>query len=368
MTNGRINHNRLPADDQLASLTSIEINFETPEVMRSLTRASRAVAGLGGYSEAVPGGEILGKLLLLSESIDNAAVDKLHATPEKILLTFAGAQQDLSAANAILQTWQAAQYTGRRFGSTGDSLAIEVLIEMAASINDSDQIWRDAKTSAIPDETSGEIRYTPPSPGRVVPHKLTALGQFIDHRDASSYDPLVKLALIHYQFQAIQPFVCNGRIGRAFDTIYLVEQRLLPWSCLGINGYLLKHRAAYFRLLQAVTDEGKWFEWIIFFLDGLAESALIAQNNLRRLQILRLELEGSMRAALGLYYPDNLLDLVFQSPYITLRQIKEKYHIDSTAASILMKKLVDAKVLTLQTEEDTLFFCNHRLIRMMTSS
>ena len=176
---------------------------------------------------------------------------------------------------------------------------------------------------------------------------IEALGQFESYlHQESRLPPLIRLALIHYQFEAIHPFLDgNGRVGRLLISLLLCHDGLLPQPLLYLSAYLERHREQYYERLLAVSQSGAWLRWIDFFLRGVAEQSADAVRRTGELlelwQTYRKEFESARSSALLLHLVDDL----FASPVITIPQAAERLRITQRSAALNIQKLVDAEIL-----------------------
>jgi len=188
-------------------------------------------------------------------------------------------------------------------------------------------------------------RYIPPP----VPEMMSALDEFEKFMHSESDIPaLVKLALIHYQFEAIHPFRDgNGRIGRLLLSLLLCDWKLLPKPLLYLSAYLDKHHDAYFDHLLAVSQQGAWSNWIVFFLQGIAEQALDAVERSRKLLDLRLQYHAKLHATHASALTMKLVDCLFDLPAMTVPLAQSKLHVSYPGAKHNVLKLVNAGILQL---------------------
>lgn len=194
-----------------------------------------------------------------------------------------------------------------------------------------------------PGYTLNQATYIPPPPAEL-PDTLSALEKFIHHD--GKLPPLIELAMVHYQFEAIHPFLDgNGRVGRLLITLLLCERDILPQPLLYLSGFFEKHRDHYAELLWQVSRAGKWEDWITFFLRGVSEQSLDAIDRAKLLVALRETFLCACREHTTSNAPAILLDELFQSPYITARGASELMKITVRAAQANINKLCQINIL-----------------------
>jgi len=153
-------------------------------------------------------------------------------------------------------------------------LLTNTMVEIVKTIKQNQSGVRTTPGTALKNAINGEIVYTPPCCEDVIREKLAALEEFINNPEISHLDPLIKMALIHYQFEAIHPFVDgNGRTGRIINALYLVQQNLLKQPVLYLSSYIVKYKTEYYQLLRGVTQQENWEDWIMYILTALIETA-----------------------------------------------------------------------------------------------
>ena len=225
---------------------------------------------------------------------------------------------------------------------------------------------RIAPGTALKNAINGEVIYTPPCCEDVLREKLAALEQFINDPEISSLDPLVKMALIHYQFEAIHPFADgNGRTGRIVNALYLVQQQLLLQPVLYLSSYIVKYKTEYYQLLRSVTEKNNWHDWVMYILTALIETAQLTTKKIRSMLLLKEEFEKSMKEVLGSSFSYDLLQLMFALPYLKIELIEKKEIAHRQTASAWLKKLTDADIVRPQKIGRTTYYVNWRLMELL---
>lgn len=169
---------------------------------------------------------------------------------------------------------------------------------------------------------SGDPVYTPPEGEALLRDKLSDLEQFLYAEDG--IDPLVKLAVLHYQFEAIHPFSDgNGRTGRILNILYLIEVRLLDIPILYLSRYIIDHKSDYYAGLRCVTEEGKWEQWVLFMLRAVEETALATHTLILDIRALMLKTTAQIREELPKIYSKDLVELLFSQPYCKIRFLEQ---------------------------------------------
>lgn len=181
-------------------------------------------------------------------------------------------------------------------------------------------------------------------------------------------DPLIKMALIHYQFEAIHPFADgNGRTGRILNALYLSQQNLLKLPVLYLSSYIVKYKTEYHQLLKAVTEKENWNDWVMFMLTAVIETSQLTTRKIRNMLSLKAEMEESMKEVLGASYNHDLLQLMFTMPYLKVELLERKQLAHRQTAATWLKKLATDNILMPQKIGRSTYYVNHKLMALLTS-
>jgi Fic family protein len=223
--------------------------------------------------------------------------------------------------------------------------------------------------TALANDATAEIIYTPPEGEDRIRDLLANWERFLHGVDAASdLDPLVRMAVAHYQFEAIHPFADgNGRTGRVLNSLFLVEQGLLPLPILYLSRFIIAHKADYYSLLLGVTRDAAWEPWVLFMLEGIEQTASWTTakiDSIRRFMAAAVE---HVRNTTPKIYSRELVDLVFEQPYCRIANVVEAGIAGRQAASRYLQALVSSGLLReLQAGREKLFV-NSRLLKLLTA-
>jgi len=225
------------------------------------------------------------------------------------------------------------------------------------------EIRRISGTALVSDRT---VIYTPPVGEDVLREKLSNWEKYL--HEAVDTDPLVRMAVLHYQFEAIHPFSDgNGRTGRVLNLLILVDQGLLDEPILYLSRYMIKHKAEYYRLLLAVTSEGTWQDWILFMLTAVAETAAWTTQKIHAIQNLYDDTLRYVRAELPAVYTRELIDILFTQPHCRIQNVVKAKISSRQTASLYLKQLVAKGVLVEVTEGREKVFIHPKLMGLLTT-
>ena len=204
-------------------------------------------------------------------------------------------------------------------------LRTNTMIEFVQTIKQNQWGIRNSPGTALKNAINGEVIYTPPCSEDMLREKLAALEQLINDSDSSSLAPLIKMAFIHYQFEAIHSFADgNGRTGRIINALYLVQQELLSQPVLYLSSYIVKYKTGYYELLRGVTEKNNWHDWVMYMITALIDTAQLTTKKIRSILLLKDEFENHIRQTLGSSFNYELLQLMFTLPYLKIELLEKK--------------------------------------------
>jgi Fic family protein len=360
-------NNRDQPYNELPPLPPTNIDLETPEILKNLLKASRRLGELNGLCASIPDPQLLINTIVLQESRDSSAIENIVTTQDELYKAAAEIETASLPAKEVL-SYREALYVGfNRMQSQQNLLLANTLIEIVQTIKQNNAGIRKRPGTALKNAITGEVVYAPPCCEDVLREKLTALEQFINNEAASDLDPLIKMALIHYQFEAIHPFSDgNGRTGRILNALYLVQQQLLTQPVLYLSSYIVKYKTEYYQLLRGVTENNNWHDWVMYMLTAVAETAALTATKIRKMLTLKDEMEREMRMTLGASFSHDLLHLMFKLPYLKIELLDKSGLAHRQTASIWLKKLSGANIVTPRKIGRTTYYVNHRLMELLS--
>ncbi|MFN8266015.1 MAG: Fic family protein [Chitinophagaceae bacterium] len=339
---------------------------ETPEILRHLAKASRFLGELNGLCASLPDPQLLINTIVLQESKDSSAIENIVTTQDEL---YRAATEDGSTNHAAKEvlSYREALYVGfKKMKAQQNLLLTSTMVEIVQTIKQNQSGIRNTPGTALKSAITGEIIYTPPCCEDVLREKLSTLEQFINDPELSALDPLVKMALIHYQFEAIHPFADgNGRTGRIVNALYLVQQELLAQPVLYLSAYIVKYKTEYYQLLREVTEKGNWTHWVMYILTALIETAQLTTRKIRDMLLLKDQYEKQMKEVLGASFSYELLQLMFTLPYLKIELLEKKGLAHRQTASSWLKKLAEATILKPQKIGRTTYYVNFRLMELL---
>ncbi|MGH8428250.1 MAG: Fic family protein, partial [Gammaproteobacteria bacterium] len=247
--------------------------FEAPRILKKLATASRNLAELKGVAATIPNQAILINTLSLQEAKDSSAIENIVTTHDELYREDDGLPGRLNAAaKEVLRYRQALRVGFERVQDSG-LLTLNTILEMQAELECNQAGLRKLPGTVLKDN-AGRMVYTPPQDGKEVQRLMHDLEKFIHGKPRFDVDPLIRMALIHHQFESIHPFYDgNGRTGRIVNVLYLVKEGLLDIPVLYLSRHIVRTKVEYYRLLQTVRERGAWEEWVLYMLTAVEQTA-----------------------------------------------------------------------------------------------
>ncbi len=295
--------------------------LETKHVLKALARANRALAELKGYADTIPNKHILINAVIINEAKDSSAIENIVTTHDELYKAMSGSSFKNPAAKEVVN-YRSALWFGYEKIKENNILTTNMIIVIQSFIEQNRAGIRKLPGTVLVNDATGETVFTPPSGEDEIRTLMSNLEHYINE-DLDDIDPLIKLAVIHYQFESIHPFYDgNGRTGRIINVLYLVLKELLDSPILFLSRYIIRNKSAYYRLLQEVR-ENNWEDWLIYMLTGIEETS---EETLRLIKRINAEIDmmtGEIKEKLPKMYSKELINLLFFDFYTKIQYVKE---------------------------------------------
>lgn len=353
--------------------------WESARVLKACVRSRAALGALNEAAATLPNPDVMLSSLVLLESQASSEIENIVTTADALF----EAQQDASRADAPTKetlAYRSSLYHGLKAISQRP-LSTRLIEEICSLTKGIEMQVRRVPGTQLSNSRTGETIYTPPQGEALLRDKL-ANWEWFCHVDASdprsdderfiaTLDPLVRMAVLHYQFEAIHPFLDgNGRTGRVINLLFLVQQGLLGQPVLYLSRYILQHRARYYELLLAVSREGSvgaWQEWIVYMLDAVHETAQWTLAKIKAINRLMSETQTLIQTNTKLGKQSDLIELLFKLPYCRIADVVDADIAKRQTAAVYLQSLADAGILSVQERGREKLFLNHRLIALLKS-
>ncbi len=328
--------------------------IETTDILKRCIRARVALAELKQAAELIPNSAVLVNALPLLEAQASSEIENIVTTTDK-LFEFADIAEDRAdAATKEALRYRTALYEGTKMVQRG-MLTTDMAIQICSTVKGMELDIRAESGTTLKSRMTGEVIYTPPVGQKLLIEKLDNWAAFM--HEQTDIDPLVRMAIQHYQFEAIHPFVDgNGRTGRILNILFLVQLGLLDSPILYLSRYIIMNKAAYYRLLKQITHEQDWASWILFILDGVEETCNWTTDKIKAIRELMEHTAEYVQARLPKIYSWEFVALLFQQPYCRIGNLVDAGIAKRQTASVYLKQLSDIGVLKeLKSGRETLF-------------
>lgn len=318
------------------------MEVETTTVLRKLAEAHRHLAELKGMATGLPNQTILIQTLALQEAKDSSEIENIVTTHDDLFKAQVAAAAANPAAKEVARYVTALRVGFESVRKTG-LIAVNQILEIQRTLERNDAGFRKLPGTVLRNLATGEAVYVPPqAPARIV-ELMADLEQVINDPGRLPLDPLVKMAIIHYQFESIHPFYDgNGRTGRILNILYLVANGLLQLPVLYLSRYVVQRKPEYYRLLQAVRDRGAWEEWILFMLDGVAITSRQTIEIVGRMRDMMLDYKRRIRDQFPKFYSQDLLNNLFRHPYTKIALLQRDLSVSRLTATRYLDRLAAA--------------------------
>lgn len=336
---------------------------ETKAVLKQAIAATRALAELKGAGDLLPNQSILINSIPLQEAKASSEIENIVTTEDKLYKAAASELEADPATKEVLR-YRTALKTGYEH-LEHRPLSTNTVIEICSILHGRDMDVRKIPGTVIANPVTKDVIYTPPTGEQVIREKLANLEQFI--HDGSGLDPLVRMAIAHYQFEAIHPFHDgNGRTGRILNILFLVEKGLLKIPVLYLSRFIIENKNDYYRLLNAVTASGEWEPWILYMLKAVEETAISTCEKVHAVCELLERTRHKVKAELPGLYSRELIDVIFTQPYCKIGFfLNEGLVTTRKTASLHLRKLVEIGVLERFEAGREVIFLNPELLEVL---
>ena len=317
----------------------LPFDIETKAVMRQLISANRKLAELRGVAQTIPNENILISTLTLQEAKDSSLVENIVTTQDDLYKEESGLQQTVTNASAKeVLDYRAAILRGFDLVRSKKILTCNIICQIQQELEHNRAGFR-ALPGTMLKRGDGEVVYTPPQTGDEVRQLMDNLENFINNDTLTDIDPLVKVAIVHHQFESIHPFYDgNGRTGRIINILLLVIYDLLDLPILYLSRYITHNKGSYYQLIQAIRDKSddnanEWEQWVLFILKGIEETADNTISLIKQISNLMNQYKKVLRPLFVKQYKHELLNNLFNHPYTKIEFVERDMMVSRQTAS-----------------------------------
>jgi len=351
-----------PFDDLPFLPPSAEL--ETKAVLKKCIAAQRALAELKGAGDLLPDPDMLINAIPLLEAKLSSEIENIVTTHDKLFRAAVGSDDQHDPQTKEVLRYRTALREG--FDAlTRRPLSVNVFHDICSTLRNTPMSVRKRPGTTLSNPETRAVVYTPPEGEGLLNDLLHNLEVFLHAQDG--LDPLVKAAVLHYQFEAIHPYHDgNGRTGRILIILYLVERGVLKLPVLYLSRYLIEHRAEYYRLLRQVTESGAWEPWILYMLTALEETATQTTQRIYGIRnLLDTSCAHARKALPARAYSKELVELVFFQPYTKIQFLVENHMAERKTAAKYLQMLAEIGILKSVKMGKERVFVNPKLVSLL---
>lgn len=332
--------------------------MESKAVLKQAIAANRTLANLRGLAAQIPNQAVLINSIVLQEARLSSEIENIVTTNDELYRADADPEGKTDAhTKEVLRYRQALNFGFRELASR--PLTTNLFIDIVRIIKEVELGVRRVPGTALKNAL-GEVVYTPPEGEAVIRDKLSNLEQFIHAEDG--IDPLVKMAVMHYQFEAIHPFEDgNGRTGRILNLLYLVEQQLLDIPVLFLSRYIIANRAEYYEGLRGVTERQDWETWILYMLRAVESTAQQTYDQVTRIRELMEQTRTEVQTLAPGIYSKDLIEVIFKQPYTKIQFLVDAGIAKRQTASTYLQALANLGILRPSKQGREMYYINDAL-------
>ena len=347
-------------------------DLETKAVLKQAIQANMRLAELKGSAREIPNEHILISTLTLQEARESSEIENIVTTQDDLYRAGLSLPKSIiSAPTKEVLNYREAIQLGFEEVKRHQLLTTNTIVQIQHCLVGNSAGLRTQAGTTLRDQR-GQVVYTPPQDPQLVRDYMSNLDRFINDPEACSMDPLIKMAIIHHQFESIHPFYDgNGRTGRIVNILYLVVNDLLDLPILYLSRYITIHKAQYYQLIQAIRDNAPdnhsdWEAWILFMLRGVEETAQETLMLVRGIARLMAEYKSTLRPLFGKQYKHELINNLFSHPYTKIDFMAEAMSVQRKTATKYLNMIVDAGLLEKVQKGRENYYINTSLVKLLT--
>lgn len=343
-----------------------DVNLETPRILKAAITANRELAHLKGYCSLLPNESILLNSIILQEARASSEIENIVTTHDELYRAMVVDYQSIEPATKEVLDYRAAIWKGFELLKKTESLTTNMIVSMQEVLEGNTAGIRTLPGTALVNDATGKTIYTPPDNEGTIRHLLANLEEYLN-TEIHPVDPLIRMAVAHYQFESIHPFYDgNGRAGRILNVLYLVKEGLLDSPILYLSRNIIRDKGTYYRLLQEIRTKNAWEDWVVYVL-GLVEGT--AKETLETIsQIVNLmdqTIEDARRRLPKTSYSKELVEAVFAQPYTKIEHLVQRGIAERRTASKYLQQLEELGIITSTKEWKQKIYINHRLVELL---
>jgi Fic family protein len=344
----------------------LTVELETKKVLKALPAAHAALAELKGIASTIPNQNILINTLGLQEAKDSSAIENIITTHDDLYKSELNLDSFKSLDAKEVQNYILALKKGFELVSETNLLTNKTILLIQEVLEGNKAGFRKLPGTALKNSSTGETIYTPPQDYNEILKLMANLEKYINDSEVQDCDPLIKMAIIHFQFESIHPFYDgNGRTGRIINILFLITEKLQTLPILYLSKYIIKHKPEYYRFLQIVRDDNLWEEWLLFMVKGVEETAKETIDLIISIKELMMDYKHQLRNNYK-FYSQDLLNNLFKHPYTKIEFVVNDLGVSRLTAANYLNKLSSDGLLNKKKLGTGNYYINEKLFELLT--
>lgn len=314
--------------------------FDTPAILKKLASASRALAELKGIAASIPNQGILINTLGLQEAKDSSEIENIVTTHDELFKDDVLPEAFASPAAKEVLRYRQALRLGFDLVRESGLITANQIIQVQGELERNNAGFRKLPGTSLKDGKGSTVYMPPQDPAEIVA-LMSGLERFINDDELFGVDPLIKMALIHHQFESIHPFYDgNGRTGRILNVLYLVKEGLLDVPVLYLSRHIVRNKGDYYRLLQTVRDQDTWEDWVLYMLEAVEQTAGQTIETIHAIKQALFDYKHRIRAGYK-FYSQDLINNLFTHPYTKIEFVQRDLKVSRLTATRYLDALAE---------------------------
>lgn len=346
----------------------LEQDLETKKVLKSLVKAHKALAELKGIVEGFPNHPILINTLSLQEAKDSSAIENIITTHDDLYQSDVKNRKFKTLATKEVYNYSDALIFGFEEVKESSLILNSTILNIQSILEENNAGYRKQSGTVLKNDLTGETIYTPPQNYDEIISLMGDLEKFINDNEISDLDPLIKMAIIHHQFESIHPFYDgNGRTGRILNILYLVKEGILDYPVLYLSRYINNNKQKYYQLLKDTRKKDSWEDWILYILEAVEETSIQTIKLISDIKNLMQEFKIKIRTEREKIYSHELLNNLFRHPYTKIDFVVDELGINRKTASKYLEDLVSIGILSKHKLGKDNYYLNDELFKLLSN-
>ena len=302
--------------------------------------------------------------LVLQEAKDSSTIENIFTTNDELYKAFSSSGSNVNPSTKEVLRYREALWSAFAKLKSPTDYSVDLAVEIFKTITGKNEGIR---TVQVYIGSTNSVVYTPPEQGNILMEKLN--NWFDTALNNNSIDPLIKMALLHYQFEAIHPFTDgNGRTGRILNVLFLCSQKLIDLPVIYLSKYILENKNDYYRLLKEVTETGQWKNWIVFILDAVKETSAVTLEKINTIYNSYLASIEKVKTQAPEIYTRELIEVIYNQPYCKIAILEEKKIASRNTASKYLRKLEELGILASEQVGRETLYKNLALLEILSGN